>query len=262
MKKGTPVPWDIRLMNITSGALVVGVIVMSLGTSAWWVLRHPMFAIQHISVDGETAHHNEVTLRANVMPQLSGNFFTLDLQQAKASFEALPWVRKATVRREFPNRLRVHLDEHQPVALWGENSDSSMVNQDGVVFEANVDDIDAGQLPVLSGPVGQSVLVWQMYTYLRPILDTVSMSVDKLDLSPRGSWRVQTDSDATIELGRGSQEEVGQRLQVFLNTVAQVTSRYQRTTNSVLAADLRHTNGYALRLRGVTTLGNDGIKKP
>ena len=221
-----------------------------------------MFAIQKIAVYGDTAHHNEVTLRANVMPQLSGNFFTLDLQQAKTTFEALPWVRTATVRREFPNRLRVRLDEHQPVALWGENSDNSMVNQEGVVFEANVDDIDAGQLPVLSGPSGQSVLVWQMYNYVRPILGTVSMGVDKLELSPRGSWRVQTDSDATIELGRGTQEEVGQRLQVFLKTVAQVTSRYQRTTNSVLAADLRHTNGYALRLRGVTTLGNDGNKKP
>ena len=262
MKKAIVMPWDIRLMNITSGVLVVGVICLSLGAAAWWALRHPVFAIQKIAVYGDTAHHNEVTLRANVMPQLSGNFFTLDLQQAKTTFEALPWVRTATVRREFPHRLRVRLDEHQPVALWGENSDNSMVNQEGVVFEANVDDIDAGQLPVLSGPTGQSVLVWQMYNYVRPILGTVSMGVDKLELSPRGSWRVQTDSDATIELGRGTQEEVGQRLQVFLKTVAQVTSRYQRTTNSVLAADLRHTNGYALRLRGVTTLGNDGNKKP
>ena len=262
MKKPAPLPWDIRVMNITSGVLVVVVLCLSLGTAAWWALRHPVFAIEKIAVYGDVAHNNAVTLRANVMPQLSGNFFTLDLKQAKDAFEAMPWVRKATVHREFPNRLRVRLDEHQPVALWGENSETSMVNQDGLVFEANVDDIDADQLPVLSGPVGQSVLVWQMYNYLRPIFGTVSIGVDKLELSPRGSWRVQTDSDATIELGRGTQEEVGQRLQIFLKTVAQVTSRYQRTTTSVLAADLRHTQGYALRLRGVTTLGNDGNKKP
>jgi cell division protein FtsQ len=262
MKKWTPLPWDIRVMNITSGVLFTAVLCLSLGAALFWALRHPMFAIQAISVNGDTAHNNEVTLRANVMPQLSGNFFTLDLKQAKTAFEAMPWVRKATVHREFPNRLRVHLDEHQPVALWGENTETSMVNQQGLVFEANVDDVDANQMPVLSGPVGQSVLVWQMYTYLRPIFGTASMGVDKLELSPRGSWRVQTDSDATLELGRGTQEEVGQRVQVFLKTVAQVTSRYQRTPTSVLAADLRHTNGYALRLRGVTTLGNDGNKKP
>ena len=262
MKKPLPLPWDIRMMNITSVVLVVGVVCLGLGAAALWVLRHPVFAIEKIAVYGDVAHNNEVTLRANVMPQLSGNFFTLDLAQAKQTFEALPWVRRATVRREFPNRLRVRLDEHLPVALWGENSDTSMVNQDGLVFEANVDDIDADKLPVLSGPTGQSVLVWQMYNYLQPIFASVSMGVDKLELSPRGSWRVQTDSDATIELGRGTQQEVGQRLQLFLKTVAQVTSRYQRTTTSVLAADLRHTNGYALRLRGVTTLGNDGNKKP
>ena len=262
MKKLAPLPWDIRIMNITSEVLVVAVVCLSLGAAAWWGLRHPVFAIQKIAVYGDVTHHNEVTLRANVMPQLSGNFFTLDLAQAQQAFEALPWVRHATVRREFPNRLRVRLNEHQPVALWGENTETSMVNQDGVVFEANVDDIDADKLPVLSGPAGQSVLVWQMYNYVQPIFATVSIGVDKLELSPRGSWRVQTDSDATIELGRGTQEEVGQRLQVFLKTVAQVTSRYQRTTTSVLAADLRHTNGYALRLRGVTTLGNDGNKKP
>jgi len=262
MTKSTPVPWDIRLMNITSGVLVMAVLCLSLGAALWWALRHPVFAIQRIAVYGDTAHHNEVTLRANVMPQLAGNFFTLDLDQAKAAFEALPWVRQVNVRREFPNRLRVQLNEHQPVALWGENSETRMVNQDGLVFEANVDDIDADKLPVLSGPVGQSVLVWQMYNYLKPILGSVSIGLDKLELSPRGSWRVQTDGDATMELGRGTQEEVGQRLQVFLKTVSQVTSRYQRTMNSVLMADLRHTNGYALRLRGVTTLGNDGIQKP
>ena len=126
MKKLAPLPWDIRIMNITSVVFVVAVLCLSVGAGVWWALRHPVFAIQKIAVYGDTAHNNEVTLRANVMPQLSGNFFTLDLGQAKAAFEALPWVRKANVRREFPNRLRVQLNEHQPVALWGENTETSM----------------------------------------------------------------------------------------------------------------------------------------
>ena len=262
MKKLAPLPWDIRIMNITSAVMLVAVLCLSLGAGALWLLRHPVFRVQGISVYGDVAHNNDVTLRANVMPQLSGNFFTLDLNQAKKAFEDLPWVRTATVRREFPNRLRVRLEEHQPVALWGENSETSMVNSQGQVFDANVDDIDADSLPVLTGPAGQSEMVWQMYKYLAPVFDKVSMGIEKLELTPRGSWRVLTEGDATIELGRGTQDEVGARLQAFLLTVSQVTSRYQRTTTSLLSADLRHTNGYALRLRGVTTLGNDGNKKP
>jgi cell division protein FtsQ len=262
MNKLEPLPWDIRLMNITSGLLLAVLLCLSSGVSVWWVLRHPVFDLKGISVYGDVTHNNDVTLRANVTPQLSGNFFTLSLGHAQQAFESLPWVRKAIVRREFPNRLRVRLEEHQAVALWGENNDTSMVNQYGQVFEANVDDIDADSLPVLTGPLGQSVMVWQMYQYLSPIFNTVSMGVDKLELTPRGSWRVKTDGDATIELGRGTQEEVGQRLKPFLQTVAQVTSRYQRTNTSLLAADLRHNNGYALRLRGVTTLVDEGKKKP
>jgi len=262
MKTSAKLPWDIRIMNITSGLLLIMMLCLSIGTGIWWILRHPVFALRGISVYGEVSHHNDVTLRANVMPQLAGNFFTLSLSQAQRAFEGLPWVRKAVVRREFPNRLRVRLEEHRPVALWGENTDTSMVNQDGQVFEANVDDIDADSLPVLMGPPGQSVMVFQMYQYLVPIFNSVSMGMDKLELTPRGSWRVQTHSDATIELGRGTQEEVGQRLKIFLQTIAQVTSRYQRTSTSVLAADLRHNNGYALRLRGVTTWGDDVKKKP
>jgi cell division protein FtsQ len=262
MNKSTPLPWDIRIMNITSGLLLMVLLCLSLGVSGWWILRHKMFDIQEISVYGDVSHHNDVTLRANVMPQLSGNFFTLSLRQTQLAFEAMPWVRKAVVRREFPNRLRVRLEEHHPVALWGTNTDTQMVNQVGQVFEANVEDIEADSLPILTGPEGQSVMVWQMYQHLLPIFSLVSMGIDKLELTPRGSWRVLTDGDATIELGRGTQEEVGQRLKTFLQTVAQVTSRYQRTSTSLLAADLRHTNGYALRLRGVTTLVNDGNKKP
>ena len=134
MNKSAPIPWDIRIMNITSGLLLTVLLCLSLGVSGWWILRHQMFAIKEISVYGDVSHHNEVTLRANVMPQLSGNFFTLSLRQAQLAFEGMPWVRKAVVRREFPNRLRVRLEEHQPVALWGANTDTHMVNQVGQVF--------------------------------------------------------------------------------------------------------------------------------
>jgi cell division protein FtsQ len=39
-----------------------------------------------------------------------------------------------------------------------------------------------------------------------------------------------------------------------------VTARYGRTPTALVAADLRHKDGYALRLRGVTTLETDSKK--
>jgi cell division protein FtsQ len=51
-------------------------------------------------------------------------------------------------------------------------------------------------------------------------------------------------------------------LKLFSKTLTQVASRYGRTTTSLLSADLRYESGYALRLRGVSTLAVDGLKKP
>ena len=34
------------------------------------------------------------------------------------SFETVPWVRRAVVRRVWPDRLAVRLEEHRAVALW------------------------------------------------------------------------------------------------------------------------------------------------
>ena len=260
MKKAMPLPMDIRLMNFTANLLVVGVVLLGLGGWAWWLLRHPVFAIQTISVQGEVNRNNAVTFKANVMPQLNGNFFTLDLEVARRAFEAVPWVRSAVVHREFPNRLRAVLQEQRPQALWGDEGANTMVNEQGQVFEADLDDVDVENLPRMKGPAGLSADVVKMYHYLRPMFQAVGMDVDQLELTPRGSWRVLTPSGAVMELGRGAEAEIGARLQMFFKTLSQVTARYGRTPTSLAGADLRHKDGYALRLRGVSTV--EDKKKP
>lgn len=254
MKNTMPLPMDVRLMNHTANFLVVAVVLMALGAWAAWLLRHPVFAIQSISVQGEVSRNNAVTFKANVMPQLKGNFFTLDLQGAKQAFESVPWVRTAVIHRDFPNRIRAVLQEHHPIALWGDENTNAMVNEQGQVFEADVDDVDVENLPRMKGPEGLSFEVMQMHHYLRPIYQAVGMDIDLLELTPRGSWRVLTATGASMELGRGGQEEIGERLLVFFKTLSQVTARYGRTPTSLIAADLRHKEGYALRLRGVSTV--------
>lgn len=261
MKKTMPLPLDIRLMNTVAAALLAVIVLLGVGSGAMWLLRHPMFAIQAITVQGEVTRNNAVTLRANVMPQLSGNFFTLNLNDARDAFEAVPWVRAAVVHRDFPNRLRTVLQEHHPIALWGEEGANTMVNEQSQVFEASTDDVDVEHLPRLKGPEGLSAEVVKMYRYLTPLFEAVDMDIDQFEMTARGSWRVLTQNGALIELGRGTEAEVGARLQVFFRTLSQITARYGRTPTSLAGADLRHKDGYALRLRGVTTVETDK-KKP
>lgn len=262
MNTSLPLPLDIRLMNFAAGLLAVAAVLLMLGGGLHWLLQHPIFNIQSITVQGEVSRNNAVTLRANVMPQLNGNFFTIDLKRARDAFEAVPWVRGAVVHRDFPNKLKAVLLEHEPMALWGDEGSSKMVNQQSQVFEANVEEVDVDALPRLKGPDDQSVLVVRMFRDLVPIFGAVDMRIEQLELTPRGSWRVLTDGGAQLELGRGTEAEVVAQLKIFFRTLSQITARYGRTPSALAGADLRHKDGYAVRLRGVTTLDVDGKKSP
>lgn len=262
MNTSLPLPLDIRLMNFAAGLLAVLAVLLMLGSGLQWLLQHPMFNIQSITVQGEVSRNNAVTLRANVMPQLNGNFFTIDLKRARDAFEAVPWVRGAVVHRDFPNKLKAVLLEHEPMALWGDEGSSKMVNQQSQVFEANLDEVDVDALPRLKGPDDQSALVVRMFRDLVPIFAAVDMRIEQLELTPRGSWRVLTDGGAQLELGRGTEAEVVAQLKIFFRTLSQIAARYGRTPSALAGADLRHKDGYAVRLRGVTTLDVDGKKGP
>lgn len=262
MADSLPQPFDVKLMNAAATALFVACGVMVLAAGLWWALRHPVFALGGITVTGDTAHNSAVTLRANVAPRLAGSFFTTNLADTRAAFESVPWVRQAIVRREFPNRLRVVLQEHQPVALWGDEGDSTLVNSYGEVFEANTGDVEQDGLPRLRGPEGQSAQVLGMYQAVAPLLDGVDLTVAELTLTGRGSWVATLDTGAGIELGRGEPADVTPRVRRFTATLTQVAAKYGRRADALESADLRHGDGYALRLRGVTTVVTDGATKP
>ena len=119
MNPGLSAPLDVKFMNLAASLVFMACVALVLAAGAWWVLRHPAFAIGRIVVQGELVHNNAVTLRANVAPQLVGNFFTINLTAARDAFEQVPWVRNAHVHRQYPRTLRVVLEEHHAAAHWG-----------------------------------------------------------------------------------------------------------------------------------------------
>jgi cell division protein FtsQ len=246
-------PLDIKLMQMATRAMLVGFAVLCLVMGGTWAVRHPGWTIQSIKVLGDVTHQNEVSLKAQLAnalrSRISPSFLTVDLQQVRQLFESVPWVRTAIVQREFPNRLRITLEEHKAVAWWGQAGSGQLVNQQGEVFEASPDDSDS--LPELAGPLPQAALVWGLYQKLSGELSRMELNLERLELNERGNWSAHLDNGARVELGRGTPENLLERARRFTGTLNQLTQRYPGELQSV---DLRYPNGYALRLRGVTTV--------
>lgn len=240
-------PLDIRLMNVTAAVLYTVAALAFVWLAVSWVTRWPVFAIRAVRIDGDVLRNSVTTIRANAAPKLAGNFFTIDLDRTRRAFQSVPWVRQASVQRVWPDRLAVKLEEHVPAAYWGEHK---LVNTFGEVFEVNLGDVEDEDLPTLRGPDGSAAQVLALYRPLSDLIARLGTRIDRLTLSARGSWHAELDNGAELELGRGERDEVLARVERFIATWNQVTASYP---GPLEYADLRHHNGYAVRIKGITT---------
>lgn len=258
-------PGDVRLMNAAAAFIVTGFVLALAAAGVLWLSRASTFTLRAIEVQGQLTRGQLPTLRTHALPDLAGNFFSIDLAEAQKAFESVPWVRRAVVRRIWPDRLVVFLEEHEARALFeasetggpggAEGGFTRLVNSFGEVFDANLGDVEDEALPLFTGPegrAGEMLLLWQR---LQPAFAAHGQRIEHLALSGRGSWRAELDKGVVVEIGRGSEAEVALRTERFLRTVGQLTARYRQP---LLYADLRHADGYALRLRGVGTTASAG----
>lgn len=248
------VPQDIRWMNLGSVVLAGLGLAMLLSWAMISLARQPWFDLQHIVIDGDLNRHNLLTVRANTVPRLQGGYFSVDLHATRAVFEDLPWVRHAVVRRVWPNELRVTLEEHQPAAHWyHDGREEELINSHGEVFEANLGDVEDDRLPILQGPTeatpAQAADMLRMLRRLEPVLSPLG-EVRSLRLNDRGGWTVWMDNEARIELGRGHVHDVLARTERFVRSFPALAQTYAAP---LVYADLRYTQGYAIKLQGLST---------
>jgi cell division protein FtsQ len=254
-------PQDVVWMNAAAMALFAIALVLLLAASLTKLSRLPYFNLQRVQIEGDLVRNNLATVRANIVPRMRGGFFNVELEHSREVFEDVPWVRKAVVRRVWPNELRVVLEEHKPAAYWRRtHAEDQLVNTHGEVFDANLGDVEDEHLPVFDAPATpteeDAKAMLAMLQRLKPALEPLG-DIESIKLTDRGSWSVELDTDATIQLGRGSIEEVLARTDRFVRTLPEVHRQYP---SPLAYADLRYPEAYAVKLRGVTTI-QEGAQK-
>ncbi len=247
-------PLDIRLMNFTSGALVLVFLLGALLVSGNWFLRQPWWAIRSVRVEGNLQHVSATALRGEALSRLQGNWFTVNLATAQNVFDQVPWVRRAMVQRVWPLSLLVTLESQKPLAFWSDGTTTAgLVNTDGDLFEVNLGEVQDMHLPRFEGPAGSEQRVSRMYAALVQDFVPMRWKILALNLGTEGNWRVQIDGGPSLDLGSDADAQAfRQRLQRFLALARGVQTHYGRTIES---ADLRYSNGFAVRLQGVDAPG-------
>jgi len=230
--------WDNTPLLRAIANLLFGIsAVLVLYGSVRYVLRLPVFPLRAVELTSAPQHVPVELLEKVVHEQVSGNFFTVDLERTRQVFEKLPWVRKVSVRRKFPWSLEVEVEEQVALARWNA---TSLVNTYGEVFPATTDQ----ELPLFAGQPDTSIQMTQMYADLNAELQPLHQQITQITLSPRYAWQVKTDKGMVLELGR---EQMQERLSRFVKVYPYSLGALARSANHV---DLRYRNGFAAYLPG------------
>ncbi len=251
---------DIKAMNATSSALLGMVALALFAAGLWWLAQRPMFTLKVIRVEGtevQLRHVNPLTVRGTAIPRIKGNFFTANLETVRAAFETVPWVRRAMVRREWPNQLIVTLEEHTPLGTWGD--DGRLISVKGDVFTVNLDEAEEdGGLPEFGGPDGSEKEVVARFQEMHQWFAPLALTPESVHLSDRYAWMVKLDNGMAVELGREqTRTTLRERVERLVGVYPQLVARLQNRIESV---DMRYPNGLALRARGMA-FGSEPKKK-
>lgn len=230
--------WDNpRLLNAMAGFLV-GLVVLAVTLVGMnWLLRAAPFPVRTVELVTPLKHASRAQIEVLLARQGRGNFFAFPLDELRGAIERQPWVRAATVRRVWPDRLEIGIEEHVAFARWGADA---LVNTYGERFAGSVDEA----LPLFSAPAGSEAEVTRRYERFSALVAPLGSPIERVVLSARHAWSLRLANGLQLTLGRDA-DLAEQRLERFVEAHARGGA-----AAAPEVVDLRYPNGFALRVKG------------
>lgn len=230
--------WDNpRLLNMVAGALVGVATLAFAAASVWLLLNSSLFPVREADLAAPPRHTSRADIEAALRTGIRGNFFAASPTEVRAALEALPWVRRASVRRIWPDRLALELEEHEALASW---ADEALVNRQGERFPGRTEQ----KLPLFVGPSGTEREVTLRYARFSEAVAPLGARVERVVLTARYAWQLRLEGGLDIMLGRDA-EAAEQRLRRFVEVYPRALETLPGKHDYV---DLRYPNGFALRI--------------
>lgn len=219
--------------------VVIVLFMVTLAASAWvsmGIVTTDRWPIRWLEINGTFNRVSAEQLRANLSSEVGSSFFTVDLQNLKEKAARISWVSAVRVQKQWPDTVRIAVEEYVPVAHWNRGR---LVSDRGTLFEVPEADEIQG-LPRLEGPDTRLEEVLQTWVGLDELLMPLGLEIARIKLDGRGAWSLQLDNGTQVQLGRDSTVE---RLERLLASWEPLMRNQQVPPMDV---DLRYTNGFAV----------------
>ncbi len=234
------------LMTLDCGRLLrVALLLVVLGLLTAFALERleqsgrVLLPIRSAVVSGAFVQMSKGDLEAAVSTELEAGFLALDLAAIRTAAMRLPWVKQVSVRRVWPDQVRIAVIERKAVARWGEQG---FVDADGVPFyPSRAKGLEA--LPLLQGQKNGAAVALARFLELQPVLAAADLGVQRLELSSRHRLEMVMGGGMVVVMRRGQSADVLAR---FTSHLPALQKAYGRLPQRV---DLRYDNGFAIRFQ-------------
>ena len=202
-----------------------------------WLTDQESLPLTALVLTGDRLHITDKVVTDILAKQKNKlNFFTVEIAQIQKQLEEKPWVYSASIRRHWPDTLKIHIVEQTILAVWNQNS---LLNRFGEII--NVVPENKENYVALSGEDESSEEVLNTYVQLNQLLKPSHYRIASLDSDKRNSSELVLKNGITLKLGK---EQKLERIQTFLKAFPRIVKKYE--INSIEYVDLRYDTGLAI----------------
>lgn len=194
-----------------------------------------LLPIRTIQLSGTFENLNQGEVEQSLQQYIGQGFFSLDIHQLQQILHQKSWTESVSVRRVWPDKIRVTITEKKPVARWDERH---LLSNSAKVYLADTGAF--AHLPIVHAASHQPEWALRQFYTLEARFDSVDERLVALRVDSRGALDVELINGLQIKLGRSDiDRKIDRLVNIYLQQILPRREQIQRL-------DLRYSNGFAV----------------
>ncbi|EIJ43734.1 cell division septal protein [Beggiatoa alba B18LD] len=259
------------LLNYWKNILFILFIIGILLGSVFWLQNPHNMPIRTVTIEGNQRVSTQ-SIREAVAPYVTGGLWQVNESAIQTALMQIAWIATVQIEPQWMDTLLIKIEEHQAVGYWQdvdnvENPTAKgyvrLVSDKGLVFDVPEQPLNLPQLQSAADNTQEAV---ELYRMANAQLQAKNLEIKAFGCNQRYAWYIILNNGIKLLLGRGGNMS---RLQHFLAIYDKLTTQFPLCStgsaskkskkppttcqpaiskNVKLIADLRYTNGVAVRL--------------
>jgi cell division protein FtsQ len=202
--------------------------------------------IRTIQLSGTFKNLDQQKVESTLHQYLGQGFFSFDIHHLRQTLHDNSWTELVSVRRIWPDKLRITIEEKKPVARWDEQH---LLSDSASVYLADTGAFS--HLPIIHAANHPPAWALQQFYRLQARFNGVDERLMALQVDSRGALDVELINGLKIKLGRKDiDHKIDRLVSIYMQQILPRREQIQRL-------DLRYSNGFAVAWKKEALQGSD-----